>query len=67
MTGEKVIHPDTKEVLVERNNKLTKDLIETDRKYQLERVKPRWGNPVAWSVAAVAAALLVGYVANDKL
>jgi hypothetical protein len=50
-----------------RNDALTKDLLETDRKYQLERVKPKWGNPVAWTTAAVAAAVLGGFLLNDAL
>ena len=67
LQGQVDAYEDTKSVLVERNDKLVKDIIDIDKKYQLERVKPRWGSPVAWTVAATAAALLFGYVANDKL
>jgi hypothetical protein len=67
LQGQVDAHEDTKGILVERNDKLVKDILDIDKKYQLERVKPRWGSPVAWTVAATAAALLIGYVANDKL
>lgn len=50
-----------------RNAKLTKELIETDRKYQNERVKPKWGNPLAWGSTAVLGALLVGFVGHSVL
>ena len=54
-------------LLLERNEKLTADLISLDKKYQDERVKPRLGSPVAWTITAVAVAVLGGYVVNDKL
>lgn len=67
LQGQIDVHGDTRKLLVEREAKLTKDMIDLDRKYQLERVKPRWGNPVAWGIAAVSVALLGGYVVNDAL
>lgn len=45
-------------IVKQRNRELTDQLIETDRQYQLERVKPRWGNPLAWTIAAAATAAL---------
>jgi hypothetical protein len=45
-----------------RNASLTKSLIETDRKYQLERVKPQWGSYVSWGINIALAAALGGYV-----
>lgn len=39
--------------------------IALDEKYQKERVKPRWGNPLAWTAAAVSAAILAGFVIKD--
>ena len=53
--------------LKERNAELTKQLIERDRLYQNERVKPRWGGAIAWGTAAVLAATLVGFVGKDLL
>jgi len=53
------------EVIDARSAKLTKDLLETDLKYQKERVKPRFGNALPWGVAGVASALLVGFVARS--
>ena len=50
-----------------RNATLTKELLETDLKYQKERVKPRWGTPLSWGVAGVAGALLVGFVGHSLL
>lgn len=67
LQGQIDVHGETRKILVEREEKLTKDLIDLDRKYQLERVKPQWGNPVAWGVAAISVALLGGYVVNDAL
>lgn len=52
-------------VLDARVKALVADLLETDRKYQLERVKPRWGSAAAWTTAAVATAVLGGFVMND--
>jgi hypothetical protein len=49
-------------ILTERNAKLTADLIALDRKYQDERVTPRWGSPVAWAIAAVSTAVLGGFL-----
>jgi len=54
-------------VLKQRNRELTVDLLETDRKYQNERVKPKWGNPLAWATAGLAAAALGGYILSDTL
>ena len=50
----------TQAVLLEADRKLTNDLIVLDKKYQDERVKPRWGTPVAWGVAGVSLAVLAG-------
>lgn len=50
----------TQVVLVERTEKLTLDLIALDKKYQNERVRPSWGSPVAWTIAAVSTSLLAG-------
>lgn len=54
-------------LLIKREDKLVADIIAKDKELQYERVKPRWGNPVAWTVAAVSAVLLVGYVGRDVL
>ena len=55
------------EVVERRNGDLTRQLIETDRKYQNERVKPRIGGGWGWGAAALFAVGLVGYVAADQL
>jgi hypothetical protein len=55
------------EVVELRNADLTRQLVETDRKYQQERVKPRIGVGWAWAAAGLVAAGLVGYVAADQL
>lgn len=57
----------SQKLLVERNSKLTQDLIDLDKKYQGERVKPRFGSPVAWTIAGVSAAILVGFVSKSLL
>lgn len=54
-------------LLITSNDKLRTDLIETDRKYQNERVRPRWGSPLAWTVAAVSTAVLAGFVLEKAL
>jgi len=61
------VYAGTQVVLVERNLKLTQDLIELDRKYQFERVRPRWGSPLAWTVAAVSTSVLAGFVISNAL
>lgn len=48
-------------------NKLITDLLKTDQLYQQERIKPRWGSAIAWTTAAVAAAVLTGFVLKDAL
>jgi len=50
-----------------RNKELTTDLLDTDRRYQKERVKPKWGNPFAWTAAAVATAVLGGFVLSSAI
>lgn len=52
-------------LLITRSDKLTQDLIDLDKKYQNERVRPRWGSPLAWTVAAVSTSVLVGFVVRD--
>lgn len=60
------VYARTQVMLVERTDKLTLDLIELDKKYQDERVKPTWGSPIAWTLAAVSTSILAG-VLIDKL
>lgn len=55
----------TQVMLVERTEKLTVDLIALDKKYQNERVRPSWGSPVAWTLAAVTTSLLAGMLLSD--
>jgi len=54
-------------LLIERNNKITQDLIDLDKKYQEERVRPRWGSPLAWTAAAVSTAVLAGFLIRDAV
>jgi hypothetical protein len=56
-----------KKAVVERNAKLEKDYIDLDEKYQNERVKPRWGTPLAWGTAAAAVAVLAGVLLYGAL
>lgn len=67
LTGQIEKYADTQLVLTRRNEKLTQDLIALDKKYQDERVKPRWGSPVAWTIAAVSTAVLAGFVINAAI
>lgn len=55
------------QLLIDHNNKLTQDLIDLDKKYQYERVKPRWGSPLAWTLAGVSTAVLAGFVLHEAL
>lgn len=55
------------EVVELRNADLTRQLVETDRKYQNERVKPRLGGGWGWAAAGLFAVGLAGYVAADQL
>jgi hypothetical protein len=52
--------------LDERNRKLTKDLIDLDLKYQNERVKPRWGSFLSWTIAAVSTSILAGVLLKSR-
>jgi hypothetical protein len=54
-------------IVADRNTELTRQLIETDRKYQKERVKPRWGNPLAWGLAASLGAGLLGVLGHELI
>jgi len=58
---------DSQKLLIERDNKLTQDLIDLDWKYQKERVKPKWGSPLAWSLAAVSTSILAGFLVKGWL
>jgi hypothetical protein len=58
---------DSQNILITRVGKLTTDLIAKDKKYQNERVKPRLGNPLAWTITAAAVALATGFVAREAL
>lgn len=47
-------------LLAGETDRLTEELVALDKKYQDERVKPRWGSWLAWSVAGVSTAALAG-------
>lgn len=57
----------TTSALKARNQELTTDLIEMNRKYELERAKPRFGSPIAWTTAAVLGAALVGVMGANLI
>jgi hypothetical protein len=61
------VYAETQHALVAQNDKLTKDLIDLDKKYQDERVRPRWGSPVAWTIAAVSTSILAGVLIEGLL
>ena len=54
-------------VVQARETKLTADLIAMNKKYEYERVRPRWGNPIAWTSAAGLAAILLGIIGKELL
>lgn len=58
---------DSQLALTTHADKLTQDMIALDKKYQDERVKPRWGSPVAWTIAAVSTSILAGFVISSAL
>lgn len=58
---------DSQKVLTARHEKLTKDLIDLDKKYQYERVKPRLGPKLPWAVAGLSVAVLTGFIVKAKL
>jgi hypothetical protein len=53
--------------LKERNKDLLAEALKKNELYEKERVKPRWGNPIAWTTAVVLGAALLGYIAADQL
>ncbi len=61
------IYSEGQELVMSRNEELTTDFVECDRKYQAERVKPRLGSPVAWTITAVVVTAFGGYLLKDKL
>ena len=61
------VYAQSQKTLVSENEKLTRNLIETDRKYQNERVKFRLGSPVAWTVAGASIAVLGGFLLKGFL
>ncbi len=67
LQGQIVTYAKSQELLLARTEKLSVDLIALDKKYQDERVKPRWGSALAWGVAAVASSLLAGVVIAKAL
>jgi len=58
------LYAEQQKSLLAQTVKLTDDLIALDKKYQEERVKPRWGGIVAWTAAAVSTSLLVGVLVH---
>ena len=67
LQGQVTAYKSNQDVLGQRNKELTEQLIELDRKYQNERVKPRWGDPLAWTAAGIATSLLAGFFIKDLL
>ena len=51
----------------DRLKEMTRQLIETDRKYQLERVKPRWGSYLSWGIVVAVTAAFTSYVVADQV
>jgi hypothetical protein len=62
LDGQVKVYAGVQKFVVERNDKLFADLLSLDEKYQNERVKPRWGSPLAWGTAAVSLAVLGGFL-----
>lgn len=58
---------DNVKILVTRNEKVTNQLIDLDKKYQDERVKPQWGSWVSWGLAAVSTSILAGVLIKSTL
>ena len=67
LTSQGKIYAESQVVLVTRVDELTKDIIGMNLKYENERAKPRIGSPIAWTVAAVSASILVGFIVKDRL
>jgi hypothetical protein len=65
--GQQVIAANEADMFQKENDRLTKELIALDKKYQEERVKPQWGSPVAWSIAGVSTAILLGVMINSLM
>jgi len=49
-------------LLADRNEELTRELIESDRLLQEERSKPQWGSTAAWTAFGVSTSVLLGFV-----
>jgi hypothetical protein len=60
LKSQTTVYANSQSILVQRNGDLTKQLLDLDLKYQKERVKPTWGNPLAWTIAGVSTSILAG-------
>jgi len=67
MTEAAELEKNSKDTLSKRLDQLTKQLIESDRRLQLEIAKPKWGSYIAWGVAVVVTASFAGYVIADQV
>lgn len=59
------VYASSQKALVDYSVRCTQARIDLDLKYQKERVKPRLGSPLAWTVTAVSASILAGFVVRD--
>lgn len=67
LKGQVATYANSQSILVQRNGDLTKQLLDLDLKYQQERVKPTWGSPIAWTIAAVSTSILAGVLVAGVL
>ncbi len=67
MTEAAELERNSKEELSKRLDRLTRQLIESDRRLQFELARPKWGSYIAWGVAVAVTAVLAGYVVADQI
>lgn len=65
LTSQGRLYTTSQGLLIARVDRLTEDLIAMNLKYEKESAKSRLGSPVAWTIAAVSASVLVGFVIKD--
>lgn len=65
LTSQGRLYATSQGLLIARVDRLTEDLIAMNLKYEKENAKSRLGSPVAWTIAAVSASVLVGFVVKD--
>jgi len=67
LTGQRDVYAESQGLILGRNEDISNRLIEMNRKYENERAKPSFGPPVAWTISAVSASILAGFILKEQM